>query len=196
MNRISTYFPVASKELHAVLEMVANVKEKELAKKSAAMKIVAEKERSDKILQRYATSNARKRKRSEPLENLAPEIIAINNITPDVVRMEREAPKMKRQLLVRPDNWKIIGEHYIQWGRVGTLRAFPEEFVARSEASTEQALRRWSLDVAKNVQYNQNNNNRCPAYGHEIDSMLACQIKIRIDQGLPCDDTPLEKLEE
>ena len=26
MNRISTYFPVASKELHAVLEMVANVK--------------------------------------------------------------------------------------------------------------------------------------------------------------------------
>ena len=28
MNRISTYFPVASKELHAVLEMVANVKEK------------------------------------------------------------------------------------------------------------------------------------------------------------------------
>ena len=25
MNRISTYFPVASKELHAVLEMVANV---------------------------------------------------------------------------------------------------------------------------------------------------------------------------
>ena len=71
MNRISTYFPVASKELHAVLEMVANVKEKELAKKSAAMKIVAEKERSDKILQRYATSNARKRKRSETLENLA-----------------------------------------------------------------------------------------------------------------------------
>ena len=45
MNRISTYFPVASKELHAVL--VANVKEKELAKKSAAMKIVAEKERSE-----------------------------------------------------------------------------------------------------------------------------------------------------
>ena len=49
--------------MHAVLEMVANVKEKELAKKSAAAKIVAEKERSDKILQRYATSNAmRKRK--------------------------------------------------------------------------------------------------------------------------------------
>ena len=39
MNNISTYFPVASKELHAVLEMIANVKEKELAKKSATMKI-------------------------------------------------------------------------------------------------------------------------------------------------------------
>ena len=51
MNRISTYFPAASKELHAVLEMVANVEEKELAKKSAATKIVAEKERSGKILQ-------------------------------------------------------------------------------------------------------------------------------------------------
>ena len=50
MHKRSTYFPVASKELHAVLEMVANVKEKELAKKSAATKIVAEKERSDKIL--------------------------------------------------------------------------------------------------------------------------------------------------
>ena len=63
MNRVSTYIPVSSKELHAVLEMVANAKEKELAKKSAAAKIVAEKERSGKILQRYATSNAmRKRK--------------------------------------------------------------------------------------------------------------------------------------
>ena len=52
--------------MHAVLEMVANVKEKELAKKSTAAKIVvAVKERSDKILQRYATSNAMmKRKRS------------------------------------------------------------------------------------------------------------------------------------
>ena len=39
MNKIRIYFPVASKELHAVLEMIANVKEKELAKKSAAMKI-------------------------------------------------------------------------------------------------------------------------------------------------------------
>ena len=29
MNRISTYFPVASKELHAVLEMVANVSDVE-----------------------------------------------------------------------------------------------------------------------------------------------------------------------
>ena len=56
MNRISTYFPVASKELHAVLEMVANVEEKELSKKSAAAKIVAGRERSGKILQRYATS--------------------------------------------------------------------------------------------------------------------------------------------
>ena len=72
--------PVASKELYVVLEMVTNVKKKEPAKKSAAMKIVAEKERSDKILERYATCNAmRKRKRSEELENLAPEIIAINN---------------------------------------------------------------------------------------------------------------------
>ena len=46
--------------------MVANVKEKELAKKSTAAKIVvAVEERSDKILQRYATSNAMmKRKRS------------------------------------------------------------------------------------------------------------------------------------
>ena len=69
----------------------------------------------------------RKRKRSEALENLAPEIIAINNITLDVVRTEREAPKNKRQVLVRPNNWKIIGEHYRQWGRVGTLRAFPEK---------------------------------------------------------------------
>ena len=41
-----------------MLEMVANVKEKELAKKSAAAKIISEMERSDKILQRYATSNA------------------------------------------------------------------------------------------------------------------------------------------
>ena len=73
----------------------------------------------------------RKRKRSEALENLAPEIIAINNITLDVVRTEREAPKIKRQVLVfvRPNNWKIIGEHYRQWGRVGTLRAFPEEVI-------------------------------------------------------------------
>ena len=127
MNRISTYFPVASKELHAVLETVANVKERELAKKSAAMKIIAEKERSDKILRRYATSNAmRKRKRSEALENLAPEIITINNITLDVVRTEREDSKIKRQVPVRPNKWKIIGEHSIQWGRVGTLRASPE----------------------------------------------------------------------
>ena len=37
MNRISTYYPVASMELHAVLHIVANVKEKELAKKSAAV---------------------------------------------------------------------------------------------------------------------------------------------------------------
>ena len=36
MNRISTSFPAASMELHAVLEMVAIVGEKELAKKSAA----------------------------------------------------------------------------------------------------------------------------------------------------------------
>ena len=71
------------------------------------------------------------------------------------------------------------------------FRAFPEEFVDRSEASTEQALRKWSLDVANNVQYNQNSNNRYPAYGHQIDLMLACQIKIRIDQGLPCDDISL-----
>ena len=35
---------VASMELHAALEMVAKVKEKELAKKSAAAKIVAVKE--------------------------------------------------------------------------------------------------------------------------------------------------------
>ena len=49
--------------MHAVLEMVANVKEEELARKSAAAKI--EKERSNKILQRNATPNAmRKRKRS------------------------------------------------------------------------------------------------------------------------------------
>ena len=68
MHKIRTYFPVASKELHAVLEMVTNVKKKEPAKKSAAMKIIAEKERSDKILERYATSNAmRKRRRSEEL---------------------------------------------------------------------------------------------------------------------------------
>ena len=39
MNKMSTYFPVASKELHAVLEMIANSKEKELAKKSVAMEI-------------------------------------------------------------------------------------------------------------------------------------------------------------
>ena len=58
MNKISTYFPVASKELHAVLEMVSNVKEKELEKKSAAINIVAEKERSDKIPEKYATYNA------------------------------------------------------------------------------------------------------------------------------------------
>ena len=85
-------------------------------------------------------------------------------------------------------------KHYIQWGRVGTLRAFPEEFVDRSEASTEQVLRKWSLDVANDVQYNQNYNNRCPAYGHQIDLMLACQIKIRIDQGLPCDDISLTSI--
>ena len=195
MNKISTYFPVASKELHAVLEMVSNVKEKELEKKSAAINIVAEKERSDKIPEKYATSNAmRKRKRSEELGNLAPEIIAINKITLDLVRTEREAPKIKRQVLVRPNNWEILGEHYIQWGRVGTLRAFPEEFVDHSEASTEQDLRKWSLDVANNVQFNQNSNNRCPAYGHQIDLMLACQIKIRIDQGLPCDDISLRML--
>ena len=42
MIRISTYFPVASTELHAVLEMVANVKEKEHAKKSADMKKIQE----------------------------------------------------------------------------------------------------------------------------------------------------------
>ena len=59
-----------------MLEMVANIKERGLAKKSAAPKIFAEKERSDKILQRYATSNAmRKQRRSEALENLAPEIM-------------------------------------------------------------------------------------------------------------------------
>ena len=103
MNRISTYIPVASKKLHAVLEMVANVEEIELAKKSAAMKIVAEKERSDNILQRYATSNAmRKRKRSKALENLLPEITAINIIMLDVVKTERECqPRCPKRLPTR-----------------------------------------------------------------------------------------------
>ena len=51
--------------MHAVLGMLAEVKEKELAKKSAAAKIAAEKEKSDKIREGCEKSNAL-RKRSLP----------------------------------------------------------------------------------------------------------------------------------
>ena len=50
MNKMNIYFPVASEELHAVLGMVTDNKEKGIANKSAAAEIVVEKEKSDEII--------------------------------------------------------------------------------------------------------------------------------------------------
>ena len=76
-------------------------------KKSAAAKIAAEKEKSDKIREGYEKSNALRKRNSLMRE----EIIAINDISLDVIAVE-EAPKKKRQVHVGPKSWKIIGEYY------------------------------------------------------------------------------------
>ena len=57
MSKINTQFTVATKEMHAALGMVEDVKEEELAKKSASAKIAAEKEKSDRIREGYEKSN-------------------------------------------------------------------------------------------------------------------------------------------
>ena len=182
------------RRMTAVLSTVANVKEIELMKESADQIIDAVEERSDKKCETNDRCNALgKQKRNETCEVVDPNIAAIEDLTVDD-GVEQQTSRKKRVQYARPSNWKDIAEYYDQWGKMATIKHFPDEFSGRSDTSSEQALRQWSIDRKNNKPFCKNSSNQPPAYGEDIDILIVEQVKIRIDCGLPCDDTCLRVL--
>ena len=184
--------------MHVSLSNVENVRDKEKMKVVAAAKEASEKVKRAKILQSYNRSNQlRKQKRLEDRQHareIDPVAAAIDDITLDIIDEEPHRVHKKRNQFTRPRNWEIIAEHYGQWGKNNTMKAFPNEFGDRTSRSVDQALRQWSKDFKNNVPSRAYSTPKAPAYGNAIDLMLLTEVKSRIEAGLPMDDTSLRLL--
>ena len=65
-----------------------------------------------------------------------------------IVLEEHEEPVrvQKRVFNVRPLNWRVIAEHFGQWGKHKTIRVFSNESEHRTARSIDQALKQWLED--------------------------------------------------
>ena len=192
MKKVSTIFPVVSKEMHAARSLVSNLIDDERAAARKEAKAKADKAKSERILEENARYNEiRKRKRDEAKAAgllVDPVLDAIDNIFLEVAEPEIVDKKVRVQFS-RPKNWTVIAEFYGQWGKSKTLMAFKEEFEGRSDRSADQALRQWLVDLrSKKLNIV---SNRAQAYGSAIDNLLLAETKTRIAAGLPTDDTTL-----
>ena len=192
MKKVSTFFSVVSKEMHAARSIVSNLIDDERAAARREAKAKADKAKSDRILEANARYNEiRKRKREEAKAAgllVDPVLDAIDNIFLDVAEPE-VADKKVRVQFSRPKNWAVIAEFYGQWEKSKTLMVFQEEFEGRSDRSADQALRQWLVDFRSQKLIIASN--RAPAYGTAIDNLLLAETKTRIAAGLPTDYTTL-----
>ena len=137
-----------SEEFHTPSEIVDNVRLKELIEASAAIKEVAETEKSLKILKRCSRpKKLRTQKKREDLEVIAESNPATALADSNTVVEDQVVKKTKRQTLTRPKNWLEIAEFYDQKGKNLTIKTYPDEFSDRSDRSADQALRQWRSDL-------------------------------------------------
>ena len=111
------FFTAVSRELHAGVQIVANIKDDErMAVLAVAKAAAAEKGKSIKSRQRFQESNHLRKKRAleknvvdglEAIGEFDPVVAMIDNATLDIVYEERGDMK-KRQTFTRPNNWEII----------------------------------------------------------------------------------------
>ena len=120
--------------MHVSLLNMENVIEKEKTKALAAAKEVSENTKRAKLLENYNRSSQLKKQRrlevSQNAREIDPETAAIDNVTLDMIDEEPQRVKRKRSQYARPKNWHTIVEHYGQWGKKNTIRAFPNDLRA------------------------------------------------------------------
>lgn len=200
MKNVNSYFKVVSKNMHAGLMVINELREKETREARALEKAKFEKEKRARILEGYARSNAARKKRrldeAEQAENAEaaiaenPEVEAIEAVF--LEEGDEAPPAKKRNFNARPLNWKIIAEYYGQWGKIKTVRAFSDELEFRTDRSVDQALKQWLLDFRSQRVFRPAS--KAPAYGNAIDLELLKQIKDRMATGLPVDDVTLRMM--
>ena len=195
MKDVSSYFKVVSKEMRRAQMVISELREKETRDARALEKLNFEKEKRARILEGYARSReARKQKRIHEAENRGADAVVENREVAAIEAIfleegEEPAPSQKRVFHARPLNWQIVAEYYGQWGKVKTVRAFPNELENRTDRSADQALKQWLIDFRAQRQFAVAK--KAPAYGHEIDQILLSVIKERMATGLPTDDVTL-----
>lgn len=167
---------------------VKELNEKEKSDARLATKVALDKEKRARILASYAKSNEeRKKRRLDKADNPA---LAVAPVDPNVeaiesiVLEEHEEPVrvQKRVFNVRPLNWRVIAEHYGQWGRHKTIRVFSNELEHRTERSVDQALKQWLEDFRS--QRLVVGGRKASTYGNDIDIKLLEEIKDRMATGL------------
>lgn len=102
------------------------------------------------------------------------------------------AAKRKRSSHTRPEDWRIIAEHYDLWGKKKTCELYKDHLSDLSKRSVSQTLKKWSKDLQENK--GRLTGKRAPAYGFPIDLLLLREVEERIELRLPVDDVTLHSL--
>ena len=195
MRNVNSYFKVVSPEMRACMIAVNELNEKEKSNARLAAKVALDK---DRILASYAKSNeVRKKRRLDKADDPA---LAVAPVDPDVEAIEsivseehEERVRVEKRVFnVGRLNWRVIAEHYGQWGKHNTIRVFSNELEHRTKRSVNQAPKQWLEDFLS--QRLVVGVRKAPAYGNDIDIKLLEEVKDRMATGLPVDDVTLRCL--
>ena len=141
MKPMLSYCKKQLKRMHALMQEVESERYREKIQKKKELDAVKDeyvlafsKYRSETAIEEDEDVTEKRnngKEKRDPVEEL------IDNIC----REERPViAKKKRVQLDRPKNWETIDENYDQWGKLRTIKSFPDDFGGHSDRSNKKGF--------------------------------------------------------